>query len=150
VGSLTNAFDQTISNLFGLEIDTDGLAYAGRNVSDGETFTGRAELYSLNKRNGAVTLIGTICGADWFSLSGLAFLGHTNPPVSPTNSIYLAVELDWNSESNRLYQAQWTTNLSSGLWSNLEGWVLGSGSTNYVLDSARGAVSKFYRVQALQ
>jgi len=149
VGALTNIYGQRIRDIYGLEIDTDGTMYAGSGVYDGASFTGRAELYCVNKTNGTVTLIGTICGGDWFSLGGLSFLGNTNPPVQPTNSIYLAVEVGWKSELNRLYQVEWRTNVDLGSWSNLDRWVLGNGTTNYIFDSTRGTEKQFYRVLAL-
>ena len=153
VGNAMNSLGQTVSNLWGLEIDSDGVMYAGRGIFDGANYTGRAELYRVNKTNAAVTALGAtpaIDCADGFSLAGLSFLGKTNPPAQPTNSIYLAVEVGWRSESNRLYQVQWRTNANSGAWSNLGSWVLGNGSTNYIFDSTRGAQRRFYRVQALQ
>jgi hypothetical protein len=153
VGNVATGSGQTVSNLWGLEIDSDGIMYVGRGVVDSGIYTGRAELYRVNKTTAAATAIGTtpaIDFADGFSLAGLSFLGKTTAPLPPTNSIYVAVELGWKSESNRYYQVQWRTNANTGAWSNLGSWVLGNGSTNYIFDSTRGTKIRFYRVQALQ
>jgi len=153
-GTTVGSFGTT--GIFGLAIDTDGVMYAakgdpGCNTPQGTSVDcGLVEMYVVNKSTATASLVRRIERADGFSVGGLDFLGNTNTPAQPSNSIYTAVEVGWKSESNRLYQVQWRTNLNSGAWSDLDGWVLGNGSTNYIFDSTRGADRKFYRVQALQ
>jgi hypothetical protein len=67
-------------------------------------------------------------------------------PDLPQLSIWTAVEIGWNSNTNVTYQVQTTTNLVDGPWTNLGNSVQGNGSTNVTFDSIRGMAKKFYRV----
>jgi hypothetical protein len=74
------------------------------------------------------------------------------PTTSPTTTgpelhIFTAIELVWPSESNRLYQVQWTPSLDSPQWVNLGSVVSGSGGSMSVFDSTRIHPQGFYRVQ---
>jgi hypothetical protein len=84
-----------------------------------------------------------------FALDDLTFTSGiaSNPPVAA--SIYLAVEIGWNSVTDRLYQVQYSTVLNSNSWFDLGVPVPGNGTTNYVFDTMRGQPKKFYRVQIL-
>jgi hypothetical protein len=64
-------------------------------------------------------------------------------------AIYPAVEIGWLSQTNRLYQVQWASELDLSTWFDLAPPVSGSGSTNFVFDSTRGGSRRFYRVLAL-
>lgn len=61
-----------------------------------------------------------------------------------------AIELSWLSESNLLYQVQWTPSLASSQWTNLASVVAGTGGDVSVFDSTRIHPAGFYRVQVVQ
>jgi hypothetical protein len=61
-------------------------------------------------------------------------------------TIYTAVEIDWQSQTNRFYQVQYVTSVNSNSWLNLGDPILGNGSTNRLFDSILGQPRKFYRV----
>ncbi len=82
-----------------------------------------------------------------FALDDLSFTVYTNSPVPV--SIYPAVELAWNSQSNQLYQVQYSTDLDPNLWSDLGAPIQGNGTVNQVLDSTRDGPKKYYRVLPL-
>jgi hypothetical protein len=71
-----------------------------------------------------------------------------NPKVFDIGSAYIwtAVEIGWKGVAGTNYQVQYTTNLSSGNWTNWGGTIVGNGSMNTVLDSTRTNACKFYRV----
>lgn len=57
------------------------------------------------------------------------------------------VEVCWNAESNRIYQAQYRSELTTNLWTDLGSPVPGNGSTNCLVDKvASGQAQRFYRV----
>jgi len=57
------------------------------------------------------------------------------------------VEFCWNSVSNRIYQAQFRSALTTNAWMNLGSPVTGNGSTNCVTDKVpAGEPQRFYRV----
>ena len=60
--------------------------------------------------------------------------------------IWTAVEIGWKSVSGTNYQVQYTTDLLSNQWINLNRPVVGTGGTNTVFDSVRGVDQRFYRV----
>jgi hypothetical protein len=60
--------------------------------------------------------------------------------------IWHAVELGWLSRRGMKYQVQYTDDLVSKAWVNLDGVVLGNGDTNTMFDSTRGSAKEFYRV----
>jgi hypothetical protein len=83
----------------------------------------------------------------------------------PTNSP--AVQVSWPSQSNALYQVQWTTHLGTGsnVWRTLSLWnldadtnvernigaaIVGDGSTKAVSDFIEGREQGFYRVILIQ
>ena len=72
----------------------------------------------------------------------------TAPP--PTVTIWTAVEIGWDSHTNRRYQVQWTYSLQSSNWFNLGSVVEGNGTTNCVFDTIRDVTSKFYRVLVVE
>jgi len=60
------------------------------------------------------------------------------------------VELCWNSRSNRTYQIQYRSTLTTNAWTNLGTPVQGSGSSNCITDViVPGEPRKFYRVEEL-
>ena len=60
------------------------------------------------------------------------------------------MKLEWNGESETVYQVQMSTNLLSGEWINVGDPVNGTNATQYQLDSTRGNESKYYRVVDIQ
>jgi hypothetical protein len=67
--------------------------------------------------------------------------------TGPELHVFTAIELVWPSESNHLYQVQWTPSLDSPQWVNLGSVVSGSGGNVSVFDSTRIHPQGFYRVQ---
>ena len=60
------------------------------------------------------------------------------------------VNLRWRSESNRSYQVQYASSLTSNMWMDLGEPVPGNGATNTVLESAQQSPRRFYRVIELR
>ncbi len=60
-----------------------------------------------------------------------------------------AVEIGWNSITGRFYQVEYSTALDPGNWIELGDPVIGTGTTNYMLDTIRIDSERFYRVLLL-
>jgi hypothetical protein len=72
----------------------------------------------------------------------------TSPATTgPELHVFTAIELVWPSETNHLYQVQWTPALDPPQWVSFGPVVSGSGSTVSVYDSTRTHPQGFYRVQ---
>jgi hypothetical protein len=77
----------------------------------------------------------------------------TAPPTpspattGPELHAFTAIELVWPSETNRLYQVQWTPALDPPQWVNFGPVVSGSGGNVSVFESTRTHPQGFYRVQ---
>ena len=56
------------------------------------------------------------------------------------------VELSWPSDTNQLYQVQWTGALGANPWFSLGAPVLGTGTTILVTNAIEGNPQRFYRV----
>lgn len=59
------------------------------------------------------------------------------------------VDVCWNTQSNRLYQPQYKSELTTNTWVDLGLPILGDGATNCITDSIRGQPHRFYRVTVL-
>jgi hypothetical protein len=70
--------------------------------------------------------------------------------TGPELHIYTAIELSWSSESNRLYQVQWTPSLDNPQWINLEPAVAGTGADVSLFDSTKEHGRGFYRLMIVQ
>lgn len=70
--------------------------------------------------------------------------------ASPELRAFTAVELSWSSETNNLYQVQWTVSLERPQWVNLGSRVRGTGTNLSIFDSTRVRPQGFYRVQVVQ
>ena len=81
---------------------------------------------------GIIDTVTNYVGND-FALDDLAFGVYTNAAVAGT--VYPAVELVWNSPSNQLFQAQYSTSPDGSAWLNLGTPVQGNGLSNSVFDS---------------
>lgn len=75
------------------------------------------------------------------------FENETDPNVW---DIYLerqpAIELTWKLVPGYSYQVQFKNKISATNWTNLGELIVGDGTTNSVLDSARGSDKRYYRV----
>lgn len=69
---------------------------------------------------------------------------------APTVSIYRAVEIEWQSVSNRLYQLQWSSSLPSETWFNLGPPTLASSTNSSAFDRVLLEEKKFYRILSLE
>lgn len=72
------------------------------------------------------------------------------PGVASQVSVLPAVEIAWTTQTTNRYQIQWSSSHNTNDWFNLDSPIQGSGSTNYFLDSTRGADKRLYRVLTLQ
>jgi hypothetical protein len=72
-----------------------------------------------------------------------AFTQRGGPTVSDTVS---CIDVCWDSISNRVYQVQYRSELTTNQWSNLGGWLSGNGSTKCITDMISGEHRRFYRV----
>jgi hypothetical protein len=63
---------------------------------------------------------------------------------------FTAIELSWPSETNKLYQVQWTPSLDQPQWADFGPVVSGSGTNVSVFDSTRNHPRGFYRVQIVR
>ena len=81
------------------------------------------------------------------------FFGHTNVAAMamPFLTIRVSeVELCWSSDSNRTYQVQYRSDLTTNLWTNLGPPMAGSGPTSCTLDRVPpGRPQRIYRVLTL-
>jgi hypothetical protein len=66
-------------------------------------------------------------------------------PGAPVN-IWTAVEVTFQTQTNKLYQVQWASVVNTNAWFNLGGLIPGTGLTNSVFDSTRGQQQKYYRI----
>ncbi len=75
------------------------------------------------------------------------------PTAGQTNlvgvSVQPSVQIAWPGTNGALYNVQWTSNLTAGVWSNLASSVAGNGGTNVVSDLISTNQSHFYRVAQL-
>jgi len=95
----------------------------------------------------AVSPDGTVIVGRGFGPSGEeGWIANIAPPEPVDLGIYTAVELVWPSVSGVTYQVQYSTNLVSTNWFNLDSSILGDGTTNSVFDSVRGTEERYYRI----
>src|SRR5688572_27253168 len=73
-------------------------------------------------------------------------LSHASDAESPVISIDVShICVRWASQSNRIYQVQYRSVLTSNLWTNLGFAVQGNGKTVLMTDAVEGPL-RFYRV----
>jgi len=65
-------------------------------------------------------------------------------------NIQRAVDLEWPSVSNRLYQVQWASSVQSETWSNLGAPVLARGTNTSFTDRVSVWDTRFYRLLSLE
>jgi hypothetical protein len=71
--------------------------------------------------------------------------GSAEPPLVPNLQIQRAIELNWQSQEDALYQVQCSTN--AAFWQNIGSPILGDGQPKNFYDAASQNPSKLYRVQ---
>jgi hypothetical protein len=71
----------------------------------------------------------------------------TPATTAPDLYIFTAIELVWPSETNHLYQVQWTPSMDPPQWVNFGPVISGSGNNVSVFDSTRIHPQGFYRVE---
>lgn len=64
-------------------------------------------------------------------------------------TIYTAVEVCWNTQTNKTYQVQWVDSLATTNWNDWGTPIQATNTTTCVFDSARGGQRRFYRIQLL-
>jgi Lectin C-type domain len=80
-----------------------------------------------------------------------AVAANTSPAAgNPRLHASTAIELSWMSQSNRLYQLQWSPSLESPQWQNLDPVVSGNGAIVSYFASAHDHLTGFYRLQLVQ
>jgi len=92
--------------------------------------------------------------AEFANLSGQSLPGPRiieldgfSQPRGPQLSIAVScIDLCWNSISNKTYQVQYRSDLTTNMWTNLGAPVLSTGPATCVTDSVRGQERRFYRV----
>ena len=78
------------------------------------------------------------------------FMFQAVPSVPHATLRFSQVEVCWTSESNKQYQVQYQSALTTNAWLNLGSPLPGTGTINCVNDPiARGTPQRFYRVLAL-
>jgi hypothetical protein len=87
---------------------------------------------------------------DGGAIDNITFNTPTNAAV-PVMAIRVSeVELCWNSISNKMYQVQYRSELTTNAWTALGAPVQGNGSTNCVTDAVQlGQPQRLYRVEEL-
>jgi hypothetical protein len=68
----------------------------------------------------------------------------------PELHISTAIELTWLSQTNTIYEVQWTPSLDRPEWVSLGPRVLGTGTNISLFDSTRHRPHGFYRIQVMQ
>jgi hypothetical protein len=63
---------------------------------------------------------------------------------------FTAIELTWTSETNKLYQVQWTRVLEPAHWEDVGPTVRGTGNIVSTFDSTREHPRGFYRLEVVQ
>ena len=82
--------------------------------------------------------------------SAVRFNGTVSPQEPHLSIRCSAVELCWQSASNKTYQVQYRSSLTTNQWTDLDAPVQGNGTTTCIVDTVPiGQPQRFYRVFAL-
>ncbi len=98
----------------------------------------------LTTASEAITNAPVITAADPTVVSVTSTALTSQPQISP------AVEVSWPTETNNLYQVQWTPSLEQPNWTDLQAPVTGTGANVSIFDSTHEHPQGFYRVQVVQ
>lgn len=82
-------------------------------------------------------------GGALVEITQLDFCVRRGPTVSASVA---CMDVCWDSLTNRLYQVQYRSSLTTNQWVNLGNPVAGNGGTNCITDPVRGEPQRFYRV----
>jgi len=78
----------------------------------------------------------------------------SNPSATTTQGpelhAFTAIELSWTSETNKLYQIQWTSSIDQPDWQDLGPAVAGTGQNFSTFDSTKQHPRGFYRLRVVQ
>lgn len=69
--------------------------------------------------------------------------------VGPELHAFTAIELTWASETNKVYQVQWTPWIEQPHWKNVGPAVKGTGTVLSIFDSTRQHAKAFYRIDVV-
>lgn len=86
---------------------------------------------------------GTEDGSNRVEITQLDFCVRRGPTVLASVA---CVDVCWDSLTNRLYQVQHRSSLTTNQWANLGNPVAGNGNTNCITDTVRGEPRRFYGV----
>jgi hypothetical protein len=86
---------------------------------------------------------GTEDGSNRVEITQLDFSVRRGPTVSASVA---CLDVCWDSLTNRLYQVQYRSTLTTNQWADLGNPVTGNGGTNCITDTVRGELRRFYRV----
>ena len=78
--------------------------------------------------------------------SGNTTFDNLSVVVEPELQIWPAVELGWFASTGRVYQLQYTTAVPTTQWFNFGPPIVGNESSNFVFDSTRHGMKRFYRL----
>jgi hypothetical protein len=101
--------------------------------------------------NGVYSSFSFTCGGPWGAEGVFLQIGGTPVNASPTTlTPQRAIALSFPTELNKVYQVQYRTTLSPGIWSSLGGLIVGDGNLREIFDPANRDQQRFYRVMTLQ
>jgi uncharacterized delta-60 repeat protein len=104
----------------------------------------------VRQGDGKILIGGDFSRVNEFEREFFARLYSGGEPVSElAASIWTAVEIGWESNTNAVYQIQWATEANPHVWNYLGNPIPGTGSSITVFDKTRDAANKFYRVVKL-
>jgi hypothetical protein len=132
---------------------SDGFSSSGRTVflvDPGPPPYAIAWNYSVENSTDRLQIAGTLGMVENLCADVPTRFTHTNivAVLMPTASIRVsAIDLCWSTASNRTYQVQYRSNLTTNTWTDLGSPRVGDGSTNCLPDNVLpGAPQRFYRV----
>lgn len=112
------------------------------------TFTPVSLLFYRNAGTEVLRFQGKYTGGDNTAfLDDIAITVSTNATLA---SIYTAVEVCWETATNKNYQVQWSPSLAGTNWADLGSPFAGTGTNICFLESTRGKEKRFYRVITLE
>jgi hypothetical protein len=77
-------------------------------------------------------------------------LRRLQPTVPASLSIHHAVEVNWQTQTNQVYQVQWAFEVDTNTWYDFGRPVIGEGTEVSVFDATRGRPRRFYRLLTLE
>lgn len=96
--------------------------------------------------NSTVIQFGMRDDATWLGLDDVNVVPLLAPAFKTVANSAGSIQLTWNSVSNLVYQLQYSTNLTTGSWSNLGNPITGVSNTVTATDSNPSDRQRFYRL----